>query len=107
MQKFLPILLTGGLIIMLGMSSPATRPDEKKFQNLKILPKDITEEALDSVMGHFAVSLGVKCNFCHFRPDSTSRHLDFASDKKEEKGRAREMMKMTAYLNENYFNEDH
>jgi cytochrome c553 len=78
------------------------------FKNLKILPKDISKKALDSTMEYYAASLGVRCGFCHARnSDTTKRGLDFASDAKEEKSRAREMMTMTTYVNTTYFNEAH
>lgn len=82
--------------------------EEEGFKNLKVLPKDITKEKLDSVMGHFSVSLGVKCNFCHAaQADTTKKRLDFASDKKDEKNIARNMFRMTSYINTNFFNWNH
>ncbi len=87
-----------------GSSGPIAKPDEG-FKNLKVLPKNITDEQLDSVMANFSISLGVRCNFCHARKaDTTKKGLDFASDKKDEKNIARNMFKMTAYLNSTYFN---
>src|SRR5437879_3351342 len=93
----LSILLVVALFISIGATRfdyPAT---SEGFENLKVLPKDIGKEQLDSVMAHFCVSLGVKCGFCHAPlADTTKRKLDFASDKKEEKNTAREMYRMTA-----------
>jgi hypothetical protein len=81
-----------------------TPPDEHKHKNLKILPKNISHEDLDKVMDEFKAALGVKCNFCHApEADSTTHHLDFASDAKPEKNTARYMMKMTAKINKKYF----
>jgi len=78
------------------------------FKNLKVLPKDISKKQLDSVMDYYTVSLGVRCGFCHARlADTTKRGLDFASDKKEEKSRAREMITMTSFINKGYFDEVH
>jgi len=55
-------------------------------------------------MDGFKEALGVKCNFCHApEADSSSHHLDFASDAKPEKNIARHMMKMTAKINKKYF----
>ena len=93
-------------VICIVFAFAAAIPDKSrdhKFKNLKVLPKDITDEALDKVMDSFNFSLGVRCNFCHARAD-TGRHLDFASDAKEEKGIARKMMIMTANINKKYFN---
>lgn len=103
----LSAILAVALIITLGASADYTsqpKPGDG-FQNLKVLPKNISDHALDSVMGEFSISLGVRCGFCHARnADTTKRGLDFASDKKDEKEAARNMYKMTAYLNANYFN---
>lgn len=110
MKKWhLVAMLAVAFLVTLGASSNTSsnsgpKPDEE-FKNLKVLPKNITEEQLDSVMGEFSISLGVRCNFCHARKaDTTKRGLDYASDKKDEKNTARNMLKMTAYLNANFFN---
>lgn len=110
MKKWhLGAILAVALIVTLGASADYTsgrglKPDEG-FKNLKVLPPTIGHDALDSVMSEFSISLGVHCNFCHARKaDTTKRGLDFPSDKKDEKNIARNMYKMTAYLNANYFN---
>lgn len=99
------------LILFVTVSAsfaPVTQRDGD-FENLQVLPKDISDAQLDSVMDHFKTSLGVKCSFCHAQAKDTSagRHLDFASDERPEKLRAREMFRMTSYLNANYFNPEH
>jgi hypothetical protein len=66
------------------------------------MPKNTTKKQMDSVMRHFAQSLGVKCNFCH-QFNQEQKAMDFASDANEHKGVAREMMKMTTRLNKKYF----
>jgi hypothetical protein len=113
MKKWhLGAVLAIAFIVTLGASSNSisdtTQKPDDGFKNLKVLPKDITNDALDSVMSNFSVSLGVHCNYCHARKaDTTKKGLDFASDAKEQKEIARNMYKMTAYLNENYFNWNH
>jgi hypothetical protein len=91
------------LFIVVGIA--ATKPpEEHKYQNLKILPKNISKEDLDKVMDGFKAALGVKCSFCHApSKDSTVHFPDFASDAKPEKNIARKMMKMTAKINKKYF----
>jgi len=75
------------------------------WKNLKVLPQNISKDDLDSIMDTYAISLGVRCGFCHARnADTTIHHLDFASDAKDEKNTARSMMKMTAEINSNHFN---
>jgi len=91
MKKWhLGAILAIAFVITLGASSnnpsESIAKPEDGFKNLKVLPKDISEKALDSVMGEFCISLGVHCNFCHARKeDTTQRGLDFASDKKNGK----------------------
>lgn len=99
------------LILFIGITASFTPapPPAADEGNLKVLPSNITEKELDSIMDHFKLSLGVRCGFCHAMDPDTSRgkHLDFASDAKPEKERAREMLKMTAYLNTTFFNPEH
>ena len=94
-------ILVAGASTILSFDYPAKQPGG--FKNLTVLPKDITKKQLDSTMDYYCISLGVHCGFCHARLDSTSKHLDFPSDAKPEKGRAREMVTMTADMNKHYF----
>ncbi len=79
-----------------------TTSHQPGFQNLKILPKDISKDALDSVMHFFTASLGVHCTYCH-EGDPATRRMDFASDAKPEKQIARKMMLMNIDINKNHF----
>lgn len=94
-------LVTVGLIAMITVSLAFTK-DDPVYKNLKVLPKNITKQQMDSVMHHFSNSLGVRCNFCHMRNDST-KAWDFASDENKHKLAAREMMKMMDKINDKYF----
>src|SRR5687768_4649406 len=76
--------------------------DEPRYKNLKVLPKNITKQQMDSVMKHFTAALGVKCNFCH-QFNQEQKAMDFASDANEHKSIARSMMRMTEKLNKKYF----
>jgi hypothetical protein len=92
-------------LMIIGMA--ATRPQDEGFKNLKVLPKNISHDDLKKVMDAWKDALGVKCGFCHApSSDSTSHHLDFASDAKPEKNIARSMYKMTAKINKKYFHFD-
>lgn len=106
MQKWhLGTLVLLAAAVTFSASSNQMKKKDGGFKNLKVLPKDISKKALDSIMGDFSVSLGVRCNFCHARMADTNIHrLDFASDAKDEKDIARHMYKMTAALNANDFN---
>src|ERR1051325_4486901 len=96
-----PFLIILGFSLMISVSLAFTK-DDPGYKNLQILPKDITKEQMDSVMHHYASSLSVRCNFCHVRNDST-KTWDFASDANPHKNKAREMMKMTDKINDDYF----
>jgi hypothetical protein len=95
----LVILLIGGLV---AMSFRFTEKNDGPWKNLKILPKNITKEQLDSVMKHYTVALGTKCFFCHVRPKA-GEEWDYASDGNKHKLVAREMMTMTQKINDKYF----
>jgi len=74
-------------------------PIPDTFTNLQVLPKDISKDDLVQTMRTFSRSLGVRCDFCHeFRGETP----DFASDKKDEKNAARNMIKMVHNINKNY-----
>lgn len=100
MQK--TFLVTSGIVLFLAASFAFTNREEPKYTNLKILPKNITHEQMDSVMHHFTASLNVKCNFCHVRNEE-KKEWDWASDENKHKLVAREMMKMTNKINDKYF----
>ncbi len=103
-MKFKAFLILSFLIATVFlMSGFMPQPETRKFVNLKVLPKDISKDELDSVMDGFKAALGVKCGFCHAPRKDDPKRLDFASDAKEEKETARMMMKMTAKLNKKYF----
>src|SRR5829696_1561399 len=95
-------LVTSGIVFLAIISYAFTiNHEEPKYKNLKILPKDITHEQMDSVMHHFTASLNVKCNFCHIRNEE-KKEWDWASDDNKHKLVAREMMKMTNDLNDEH-----
>jgi hypothetical protein len=99
MNKITILLL---LIASVGWCAATT--GKRSFENLKVLPKDISSKELQGIMADdFEDGLGVSCGFCH--ASATGGHgLDFASDAKPEKEIARRMMRMTLDLNRKYFN---
>ncbi len=104
-KKFLVI---ASLIILVTIGVAAHKPEtdpDNGFKNLKVLPKDISQDSLNRIMHGFGHALGVHCTFCHAEnKDNTSGRPDFASDEKPEKEIARKMMLMTTSINETYFN---
>ncbi len=70
------------------------------YKNLKIFPQDITRPQLLSNMKLFSQSLGVRCTYCHVGQEGAPLStFDFASDAKQHKLIAREMLRMAHRLN--------
>lgn len=99
-KKFFLALLVICTVMLAGFVSSA--PNRAK--NLKVLPKDISDEKLDSIMLSYNKALGVCCEFCHYKDEK--ENTDFASDKNPVKEVARNMMRMTIDVNKKYFNTD-
>lgn len=95
-------LLIASLVCLISLSF-AFQQNEPKYENLKVLPKNITKKEMDSVMRHFSLSLGVRCNFCHIRGNDAQRNFNFASDSSKHKIIARDMYKMMMKINKKYF----
>jgi hypothetical protein len=87
--------------VILGVAA-VTIPMRKE-RNLKVLPKDISDEKLDSIMKTYTVALGVDCKFCHQPVKGFTDSLDFVSDKEPMKENARSMMRMVIDINSKYF----
>lgn len=90
-------------IALLSSYTNSEHPITGKFENLKVFPKDIKPDSLMNLMHGYNLALGVKCNFCHAKNESTGK-MDFASDAKKEKGFARHMITMTREINAKNFN---
>jgi hypothetical protein len=71
------------------------------FTNLQTLPKTISKPDLVAAMRGYALSLGVRCPYCH-AAGPTPGSMDFASDDKGPKRTARIMLRMTEDINRNY-----
>lgn len=102
-KTFLVILAFVGLVVLSCAVTKQSGTGNSPYKNLKVLPRDITHEQMDSVMHHFAASLSVRCNFCHVRNEE-KKEWDWASDDNKHKLVARQMMTMTNDLNKKYFN---
>jgi hypothetical protein len=102
------VSLLSGIILLASMTliqQQQPPQEDAKAVNLKVLPKNISHKDLERVMGNWAASLGVRCNFCH-ATNSETRKTDFASDAKPEKLMARKMYLMAAKINRKYFKVD-
>ena len=88
--------------VILGMA--AVQLPYTNERNLKILPKDISDQKLDSIMQTYNIALGVKCEFCHVPMKNIKDSLDYASDAEPMKENARKMMRMVIKINtENFY----
>jgi len=99
-KKIVTALVLTSMVIagVAAVSSPNVN-----HRNLKILPQDISEQKLDSIMESYTKALGVNCKFCHTEVTGFADSLDFAVDDNPMKENAREMMRMTIYINKTYF----
>jgi hypothetical protein len=87
--------------VWLGVA--AIQPATKKDRNLKVLPKDISDARLDSIMQTYNIALGVKCGFCHLPAKNMPDSLDYAADGEPMKEEARKMITMTIKINKENF----
>ncbi len=93
--------------LLLAATGTAGAEDKKDIfadpQNLKVLPEDISPQDLRSTMRGFAMGLGARCETCHVgEPGQDLSEFDFASDEKDTKLTARQMLKMVATINEDF-----
>ncbi|MBI5858886.1 MAG: c-type cytochrome [Sphingobacteriales bacterium] len=101
------LLVYAALLIFVWLGVAAVRHPYNKERNLQVLPKDISDKKLDSIMLSYNAALGVDCKFCHQPANSlifgSKDSLDFASDKNPMKENARDMMRMVIDINKTYF----
>ena len=101
---------TGRFAIRMGVSASllfaisaapiaAQIPDE--FQNLRVLPIDISRDSLLRIMRDFSFALGVRCQYCHVGGDGISfEGVEFHKDDDPDKRKARFMLRLVANLND-------
>jgi hypothetical protein len=75
------------------------KPTEQVQKNIKVLT-GLPQWQLIPVMNYMAASMGRRCNFCHV---NNNGQWDYASDDKQEKNTAREMIKLVLDTNKNAF----
>lgn len=94
------IALTLIALLLVCLSANGQIPD--KFTNLKVLPKDISRQELQSTMRSFAFALGVRCEHCHVEKRAPEKGFDYAADDKDAKKVARIMLQMVEAINRDY-----
>jgi len=92
------------LLTVLAMTTPAhgqqARSDETK--NLLFFPKETKRSELMPQMRQFSFALGVACTYCHGTEEQTGfdlRGVDFSTDLKPTKAKARDMLRMVDTIN--------
>jgi tetratricopeptide (TPR) repeat protein len=73
------------------------------YENLKVLPEDISKQEIRAIMRGWSMDLGLRCTDCHYSETGKFEDIDFVSDKLEKKNTAREMYKMMVKLNQDFF----
>lgn len=97
-------LVVLSVLIAFVMLGAATSLSQKKGRNLQVLPTDISDHMLDSIMQTYTKALGVNCDFCHTPdngltvPDSVNYAMDYPM-----KETARRMMRLNIDINKTYF----
>jgi tetratricopeptide (TPR) repeat protein len=90
--------LIGLPILIAGTDSAQYPPTAVK--NIKVLPADISVDSLLETMAGFTRALGVRCTYCHAGRDGQPLDsIDFASDVRPAKEKARVMLRMVAAIN--------
>ena len=85
--------------------TPARAQAPEKFENLQVLPRDISRDALLNVMFGFTSALGVRCGFCHVEKPAPAGappgppQFDFKNDSLAHKQMARFMLRMVDTIN--------
>ena len=88
------------MILVCMICVPALAQWDQEFTNLEVMAKDTTPAQMRTKMYEFTRSLNVRCAHCHVgEPGAPMDQWDFASDEKEPKRVAREMMRMVEKIN--------
>ncbi|MDA8016948.1 MAG: c-type cytochrome [Thermoanaerobaculia bacterium] len=109
-QRRFPLRLAWpvSVLLLFAFVTAATSQDSKPkeaegpgFENLRVLPSDISQQDLMDIMRFdFVGGLGVRCSHCHVGEEGQSlSQYDLASDDKPAKRKAREMLRMVEAIN--------
>lgn len=95
------VMLILTLLVVAGIA--AGRLPYRPSRNLQVLPADISDAALDSLMLTYNKALGVNCAFCHSPHKTIRDSLDYAADGNPMKEEGRKMIRLTIGINKDYF----
>lgn len=97
--RLLPIVVV--LVLIAPAEAQGPQPERPwKGKNLKYFPADISRERLTQRMREFSFALGVRCQYCHTGGNGiTFDGVDFPSDEKDAKKKARAMLRLVDQVN--------
>src|SRR5438045_6354406 len=96
-MRFRPL---AALMLLVGAPAAVAAQLPEKFENLRYFRKDIPRDTLVNIMRGFSFALGVRCQYCHAGGDGISfQGVDFKSDDKPAKRKARYMLQMADTIN--------
>lgn len=96
-----PVLLAAVLLVAPNPSSDAVAQIPSEFQNLQVLPEEISRDSLVLLMRSFTFATGLRCEGCHVMGEGGSfQGARFDLDDKLTKRQARYMLRMVDRLNE-------
>ena len=88
------------IVLILCASSASAQYPPKSATNLQVFPRDISIDSLLERMAGFTRALGVRCTYCHAGRDAQPLDsIDFASDVRPAKEKARVMLRMVVAIN--------
>lgn len=100
-MSFKMLSIAALLAILLLATASSLKPGDE-FKNLKILPRDISAQKLDSIMHSYNKALQVQCDFCHVKTNPADTALNFAADGSMKES-ARRMIQLMMDINTKYF----
>lgn len=76
---------------------------ESRYENLELLPETLSRREMSELMKGYALALGVRCEFCHVGNEADG--FDYPADDKNHKIVARQMIRMTRAINQQFLSE--
>ena len=91
------------IVLFVAFGTVAMRRPGQGKRNLRVLPQEICEQALDSFMHSYTKALKVNCAFCHTPYKNFPDSINYETDDNPMKEQARKMMRLTIQINKDYF----
>lgn len=105
-RRLMPLFLMSTLpavISIVNVTPAAAQFPPDSLTNLQVLPEDTEVRQLIGIMRGFSMGLGVRCHYCHVGEEGQPlAEFDFASDEKQMKQKAREMLRMIREINDTH-----